>query len=160
MSAEIPESMRTELAAWNEGAGIDLETWVGCVGSFALAVGYSTIFWPEFIEFEGFVLRKGFSEESLRGFIQQSGGNRSAVERAMNHWHLSSLQHSNCEDLSKDKLLKIGNSLKEIHEAKLRWQFPERSTRVEFFVPDDLHDLDEYQISFWQQPVSDLAEGE
>lgn len=75
----------------------------------------------------------------------------------MNHWHLSSLQHSNCEDLSKDKLLKIGNSLKEIHEAKLRWQFPERSTRVEFFVLDD---LDEYRISFWQQPVSDLAEGE
>jgi hypothetical protein len=53
---EIPESMKSELAAWNNGAGIDLESWTGCEGRFALAVGYAAIFWPEFVEFEGYTV--------------------------------------------------------------------------------------------------------
>ena len=36
---ETPQSMKDELAAWNNGAGIDLESWVGCEGRFALASG-------------------------------------------------------------------------------------------------------------------------
>lgn len=57
---DIPESMRSELGAWNNGGGIDLEGWVGCEGSFALAVGYLTLFWPEFVEFEGISYGEGF----------------------------------------------------------------------------------------------------
>ena len=45
---EIPISMRAELAAWNNGNGIDLGSWTGCEGRFALAIGYASIFWPEF----------------------------------------------------------------------------------------------------------------
>ena len=52
--------MKTELAAWNNGQGIDLESWIACVGSFSLAVGYLSIFCPEFVEFEGYILRKDF----------------------------------------------------------------------------------------------------
>jgi len=43
-----PASMIQELSAWNNGKGIDLESWTGCSGNFKLAVGYSTIFWPKF----------------------------------------------------------------------------------------------------------------
>lgn len=101
---EIPDSMKPELAAWNNGLGIDLESWVACEGRFALAVGYASIFWPEFVEFEGYVLRKGFSEPA-----------------------------------------------KEIYEAKLRWQFPERQVVVEFHVPEDDEKLAKYQSAFWQK---------
>jgi hypothetical protein len=55
---DIPESMRSELAAWNNGKGIDLQSWVGCEARFALAVGYASIFWPEFVEFDGYILPK------------------------------------------------------------------------------------------------------
>ena len=89
---ETPESMKPQLAAWNNGAGIDLESWVGCEGRFSLAVGYAAIFWPEFVEFEGYILRKGFSESSLRGFELQEGTNRKAVESLMNHFHLDGIQ--------------------------------------------------------------------
>ena len=65
---DMPESMKAELSAWNNGAGIDLGAWIGCEGSFSLAVGYAAVFWPEFVEFEDYVLGRGFSEESLRGF--------------------------------------------------------------------------------------------
>jgi Carboxylesterase family len=82
---DIPPSMKDELAAWNNGAGIDLESWVGCEGRFALAVGYAAIFWPEFEEFDGYILRKGFSEKSLRGFEGQKGSSRRSTEWVMNH---------------------------------------------------------------------------
>jgi len=45
---DIPESMQQELGAWNNGAGIDLESWIGCMGSYDLAMSYCTLFWPTF----------------------------------------------------------------------------------------------------------------
>jgi len=120
----IPDSMKAELAAWNNGQGIDLESWVGCEGNFCLAVGYAAIFWPQFVAFEGYILRAGFSVDSLRGFEAQEKGTRASVEAVMNHLHIAGIQHSGCPDLSKDKVLLIGTTLKEIYEAKLQWQFP------------------------------------
>jgi hypothetical protein len=148
---KIPESMKDELLAWNNGAGIDLKTWVANEGRFSLAVGYASIFWPEFVEFDGYILRKGFSEKSLRGFERQQNGNRLPVEATMNHLHIADVQHYNCEDKSKDKLLMLGNVLKEIYEAKLQWQFPDKPCTVKFFTADDPEDLFGYEISFWQK---------
>jgi hypothetical protein len=147
---EAPESMRAELAAWDNGAGTDIETWIACEGNFSLAVGYASLFWPIFTLFEGYILPKGFSEDSLHGF-EQNGSSRKSVEWLMNHLHIADIQHSDCEDISKDKLLVLGGVLREIYEAKLKWQFPDRPCTVEFFIPDDPDDLMEYQLSFWQK---------
>ena len=148
---ETPESMKSELAAWNGGKGIDLETWVNCSGNFRLAVGYATIFWPEFVDFEGYILRKGFSEKSLRGFEAQTKGDRRSVETVMNHLHIADIQHVGCPDLTRDKVLRLGTTLKEIYEVKLAWLFPSRPCRVSFYVPPDDSDLFEYELTFWQQ---------
>jgi hypothetical protein len=147
---ETPESMKSELAAWNNGAGIDIESWVGCEGRFSLAVGYSTVFWPSFTLFERYILREGFSEASLRSF-EQNGRGRQSVEWLMNHLHIADIQYYGCSDASKDKLLLLGNVLKEIYEAKLLWQWPDHPCRVEFYIPDDQDDLMKYQLSFWQK---------
>lgn len=147
---DIPESMKAELAAWNGGKGIDLESWIGCEGRFALAVGYATIFWPEFVAFDGYILRSGFSETSLRRFESQPGRSRKSVEWVMNHLHIHDIQHVGCTDISKDKFVALGKLLKEIYEAKLKWQFPENPCVVEFHVPEDEGYLRGYQISFWQ----------
>ena len=148
---KIPDSMKAELLAWNNGDGIDLESWVGCQGSFSLAVGYASVFWPEFVEFEGYILRKGFSETSLRGFEKQEGASRKSVEWLMNHLHIADVQYYGCKDASKDKIFLLGNVLKEIYQAKLQWQFPDSPCVVEFQIPEDPQDLMEYQISFWQK---------
>ena len=92
---DTPESMKAELAAWNNGAGIDIESWVGCEGKFSLAVGYSSIFWPPFTLFEGYILREGFSEDSLRGF-ERNGRSRKSVEWLMNHLHIADIQYYGC----------------------------------------------------------------
>ena len=142
--------MKSELGAWNNGKGIDLGSWIGCEGSFSLAVGYATVFWPEFVEFDGYILPKGFSEVSLRGFESEEGATRKSTEWVMNHLHLAGIQAAETGDISTDKLLALGNTLKEIYEAKLKWQFPERPCVVEFYIPEDEEDHWEYQISFWQ----------
>jgi hypothetical protein len=147
---DTPESMKAELAAWNNGAGIDIESWVGCEGKFSLAVGYSSIFWPSFTLFEGYILREGFSEDSLRGF-ERNGRSRKSVEWLMNHLHIADIQYYGCSDASKDKLLLLGNVLKEIYQAKLQWQWPDRPCTVEFYISEDADDLMEYQVSFWQK---------
>jgi hypothetical protein len=149
-SMKIPESMGAELGAWNNGAGIDLESWIGCEGRFSLAVGYATVFWPEFVEFDGYILRKGFSEESLRGFESQARSDRKGTEWLMNHLHIADIHHPGCSDMTQDKIVLLGAVLKEIYEAKLRYAFPERQCTVEFYVPEDPENLVEYQLSFWQ----------
>ncbi len=147
----VPKSMEAELAAWNNGQGIDLESWIGCVGNFSLAVGYLSVFCPEFVEFEGYILREGFSEDSLRGFEESCAGNKKAVEAVMNHLHIADIQHYGCEDLSKDKVVLLGSKLKEIYEAKLQWQFPNKPCVVSFYEPDDENALIAYEITFWQK---------
>lgn len=146
----IPDSMKEELGKWNNGQGIDLESWVGATGNFGLAVGYASIFWPDFVEFEGYVLRKGFNLESLRGFEEQSESNFKATEWVMNHIHLDGIQYLGCEDISIDKLTLLGNVLKEIHQAKLKWLFPTKECKVELYIPENKEDFTNYQLSFWQ----------
>jgi hypothetical protein len=148
---ETPESMKAELAAWNGGTGIPIESWVSCSGSFSMAVGYASVFWPQIVLFEGYVLREGFLEASLRGFERQKGIDRRSVEWHMNHLHIADIQYYGCKDASKDKLIFLGNVLKEIYEAKLLWQFPDHPCSVELYQPDDEDDLMEYQLSFWQK---------
>ncbi len=146
-----PASMVSELSAWNNGRGVSLETWTECIGNFKLAVGYATIFWPKFVLFEDYIFRENFSVDSLRGFEKQNNGNKQCTEWVINHLHLDGIHHHGCEDISEDKLIFLGKTLKEVWEAKLLWQFPDRPCTVEFYQPEDKKNLVEYQISFWQK---------
>jgi hypothetical protein len=143
--------MKDELSRWDNGSGIDLETWVACEGNFALAVGYSSAFWPEFIKFERYILRREFSETALRSFESKPGATRQSVETVMNHLHVADIQHADCQDASADKIIYLGQRLKEIYQAKLSWLFPEKSCVVEFYEPEDKDDFQGYQLSFWQK---------
>src|SRR5437867_1492219 len=77
-----------ELPSWNNGHGISVEAWIRCMGNFELAVGYSRVFWPEFVEHEGCILFEDFSLETYSAFMKQCNGDRARVEALMNHLHL------------------------------------------------------------------------
>jgi hypothetical protein len=138
-----------EMREWNNGDGIDVEAWIGCSGNFRLAVGYSVIFWPRFVEFEGYVLRQGFSVDVLRNCESKCSGDRKAIEAVLNHLHIADIQHYGCEDISRERILYLGRLLREIYEAKLAWQFPKRRFEVCFYEPDT-EDLFDYEITFFQ----------
>lgn len=147
---DVPESMKSELAAWNDGQGIDLYSWTACTGSFALAVGYSEVFWPRFVEFERYVLTEGFHVEHLRSFERNPEATRESVEWVMNHIHIAEIQHDACADIAADKLIILGERLREIYAVKLAFQFPDRRFCVEFYQPEDPEEFRDYQLSFFQ----------
>ena len=152
-----PSDMLAELSAWNNGKGIDLESWISCSGNFRLAVGYSTIFWPRFVLFEDYMLGEGFHVDSLRGFEQQCQGDRRRIEAVMNHLHIADIQYHGCEDITEERIVYIGRILKEIYEAKLQWQFPDRPCEVSFYEPDEREKLRDFEITFWQRHDTDLG---
>ncbi|UWX03893.1 hypothetical protein H1235_15700 [Pseudoxanthomonas sp. NC8] len=120
------------------------------MGNYALAAGYVTLFWPEFVEYDGYILRKGFSEESLRGFESQPGNSRKSVEWVMNHLHVADVHCGDASGLAEDKIRILGRALREIYEAKLARQFPHSPCVVEFYEPETGGGLIDYQVSFWQ----------
>lgn len=146
-----PDSMKSELSDWNNGDGIDLRSWIAGIGNFKLAVGYATVFWPEFQELNGYILRAGITLESVKSWESQPERSKKQVECALNHLHVADIQAAYCEDLTKDKVIYLGNVLKEIHQAKLLWCFPNSPCNVELYQPDNPEDLIDYQLTFWQQ---------
>ena len=89
--------------------------------------------------------------ENVRAYEQQSKNDKYSVEWVSNHLHIADIQSHGCEDISEDKIVFLGRALKEIWEAKLRWQFPDRPCEVEFYEPEDRTNLIEFQLSFWQK---------
>ena len=148
----IPHSMKAKLSAWNNGKGIDLESWISCSGSCHLAVGYAEYFWPEFELVDDYIVRAGVSSSVIREWERNnSSGDRRAVEATMNHMHLIDINYHEHNNRSEDILLRLGSVLSEIYEAKLKWQFPDRPCTVSLYVPQDREVLDAYEITFWQK---------
>jgi hypothetical protein len=137
------------LAEWNNGRGISIEGWTQCSGSFELAIGYSRLFWPAFVEHDGCVLLAGFSVESYRGFMDQCGGDRRRVEAVLNHRHV--FDHFSHADGSAtaQQIVYLGRILKDMWEAKLARDFPSRRFVVSF--PEGPYDdIVDYEVTFWQ----------
>lgn len=156
----IPESMREELQAWNDGKGIDLKSWLSCSGTFSLAVGYATLFCPNFVEFEDYIFCSDEPVDdqaikNIRSFESREASTPKSVEWVINHLHIADIQHRGCEDISTDKLVLLGNVLQEAYEARLAYFFPTKPCVVEFYIPDNPNDLDGYQLSFWQKKHED-----
>jgi hypothetical protein len=139
-----------ELSEWNNGKGVDPAGWLSAMGNFQLACAYTTMFSPRFVEHDGMILREGFSQESLVGFIENCAGNKTAIEWVMNHIHLVDVHHVGCPDASRERIVYLGHVLKEIYECKLAVQFPTEDIVVEF---DDSYreELFAYQLSFFKQ---------
>ncbi|MEL6803188.1 MAG: hypothetical protein AAFO91_05300 [Bacteroidota bacterium] len=137
-----------ELGEWNEGKGIEAEDWIYIKGRYDLAVGYSLIYWPRFVEFEGYILRSGFAIDSLRGFEKQSNNNRATVESVMNSIDLGDIHRDNGMP-SEEQVQYLGMVLRDLHELKLSRDFPNRN--FEIAINDDLASgyLDS-ELTFWQ----------
>jgi hypothetical protein len=60
-----------ELEEWNKISGLDneAEEWIGFVGSFGHAIGYTTLFWPEFVVYEDCVFMAPFTDDRIISFL-------------------------------------------------------------------------------------------
>jgi hypothetical protein len=139
-----------DLPRWNNGKGIDVDSWLACVGNFEHAVAYARLFWPEFTVHEDCVLFAGFNENSFRGFMEQARGNKKAVEAVMNHRHILDLFTAAAPEPSRELVVHLGRVLKDIWSCKLRRDLPSRNVIVSF-PEEGNEDLLDYEITFFQE---------
>lgn len=151
MKHERPEgdfgSLIPELQRWNNGDGIDVDSWIVCAGSIELAIGYTRWFWPTLVLHDDCVLLEGFSVENYEGFKAQADGDRTRVEAVMNHWHLIDLCLS---EPTRAQIEFLGGVMQETWAAKLRRDFPGRNVVVSF-ATDGIEELVDYEITAYQE---------
>jgi hypothetical protein len=137
------------LPEWNNGAGIDVDGWLGCKGDFQLAIAFSRLFWPSFAEHDGCVLFAGFSVSAYQDFLAACHNDRAGVETVMNHRHLLDLFYHASSTATAAQLIYLGKVLQDILKVKLANKFPQRTFEVEF-DEGPFEDLIDYQVTFWQ----------
>jgi hypothetical protein len=138
-----------EMTEWNHGDGIDIDGWIAGSGNFQLAIGYSVVFWPEFIEIEGYIVNKDVTKDNLQEWINTLGSDRKSIEATVNHLHILDIHHG-CIYATAERLSYVGSVLKEIYECKLRRDFPGKKFKVEF-TEGDADNLEGYELTFFQE---------
>lgn len=143
------DSLIPELPTWNEGRGIDIESWIYCEGSHEHAIAYAQLFWPDFTVHHDCVFIE-FDEQNYQGFMEQTGGDKRAVEAVMNHWHILQMFNTESDGPSEDQIVYLGRLLKETWACKLRRDFPDRHFTVSF-PEGETEDLYDYEVTFFQR---------
>lgn len=146
-----------ELRLWDDGAGIDIDTWIESICIPEHAIGYGRLFWPEFVAHDDCVFRATMFDAALYSdWMQRLKGDRRAVQVVMNHLHIGSLMADDERDPTHEQLMYLGNLLKEIWSAKLARDYPGH-TMVVTFEGQNATDLRDYELTFWRVGVREGA---
>jgi hypothetical protein len=141
-----------ELKHWNGGKGVDIETWISCEGDHKHLIGYAQILWPDFVEYDGCIFLGGsLDEANYQAWFTQMKGDKGRVEAVMNHRHIVDLfSRSHHEPPTREVIVYIGRVMRDILQAKLNRDFPDRKVRVTF-AEGGVEDLVDYQVTFFQE---------
>jgi hypothetical protein len=134
------------LQKWNEGAGISPEGWIFIEGRADHALGFCSMFWPEFVQFEDYVLRAPLELDKLRGW-ETAGHSRQAIETAMNAFlfdYIFSNDHT-APALKSAQLERLATIMCDMLAAKLKREFPKRAFSAFVLEGDD------FGVSFHQR---------
>jgi hypothetical protein len=139
-----------ELKAWNNGKGIDAESWIRCVGRFDHAVGYAELFWPQFTIHDDCIMFADFTTESYDTWMKRTHGCRGQVEEVMNHRHILYLFCGDDSKVPRELVIYLGRVLRDIWTCKLKRDFPDRDIAVSF-PEEHYEDILNYQITIYHK---------
>ena len=145
----------TDLDDWeaHNGFTIGPDGWLAGMGSFNLAVAFSSLFWPEFTIYDDCVFMEPFTEHHIanyKSFQRRSDFNKCSTEVTMNHQHLMDFFPNERTKPTREQIIYLGRTLKDMWQLKLNRDFPDRRLIVSF--PEEYAaDLNEYEITFWQE---------
>ena len=148
------EQLIPEIKDWKENnKNFSIEDWINCNGNASLAIGYLSVFWPNFKTHDNCTfIESHFSSETFthwktNGELENYG----QLENLINHIHILDIFHlEEGNNLNKEQVLFLGSKLREMLEAKLKMDFPNKSFTVWFNSEEQFEDLIEYQVSFHQ----------
>jgi hypothetical protein len=134
-----------DLQRWNDGVGISPDDWIFIEGRADHALGFCSLFWPEFAQFNGYILRAPLDVERLRSW-EGAGHSRQQIETAMNAFLFDYIfPQDDTEAALKGAQLKLlATLMSDMLVAKLKREFPEHSFSA--FVLDG----DDFGLSFHQ----------
>ena len=121
-----------ELQDWNNGKGVDVRSWIGALGKFQFMIAYSTIFWPQWKIYKEMIVSVDAPEELIDRWLSECKGDKKSVESVVNHLHIKDIHHAYNEDATHERMIFLGNVLKEMYQCKLKRDFPERTVTVAF----------------------------
>jgi hypothetical protein len=135
-----------ELKCWNHGKGIAPENWIFIEGRADHALAFSSLLWPDFVQFESYVLRGPIDLDRLKGW-EHGGASRRQIETAMNMFALEGIfQQDQADKELKDRQIeRLADIMIDMFDAKLRRKFPAR--RFSAFL---INDEDDFGVSFCQ----------
>jgi hypothetical protein len=123
--------------------------WLWFAGTAGQAVAYAELFWSAFVEYEGCVLLAEPDSAKFRDWMASTGGDRRAVEAALNHRHVTDLFGGRGAEMSREQVVYLGRRLRDMWAAKLARDFPGRRF-VDSFPEDECESLQDYEVSFYQ----------
>jgi hypothetical protein len=138
------------LAEWNTGSGISAQAWIGCIGRFDHAVGYATLFWPDFVVHEDCIFLDAPEPEHFDRWMRDCGGDKTEVETVVNHRHIVDIFTNSEFAPTAEMVVHVRQLLKEMWSSKLQRDFPDRRFRIEFYG-DGSNNLLDYQITVSQE---------
>ncbi len=117
-----------ELGRWNNGKGVSPDAWFFIEGRADHALAFCTSVWPEFVEFESYVLRGPLDLERLRGWEHNGDLSRQQIETAMNAYLLDGMfpQDEAIVALKTAQCERLASIMADMLGAKLARDFPQR----------------------------------
>jgi hypothetical protein len=93
-------------------------------GGAELAIAFSALYWPEFVEIEGCVLlREHYDPANFQEWLEKLEGDKSKVERVINHVHLWDLFKLDEENIPEKAIEDLARVLSLCWKCALREQF-------------------------------------
>ncbi len=149
------EKLIPDLKEWRRlnGEDFSIDSWTSFEGNIKLAIGYSLMFWPDFMEHNGCVFTKdGFSISNFNDWTGATYIKKFAqIERVLNHIHIMDLFSGDERNkINFDQIKYLGEKLCKIYAVKLKSDFPNREFIFTFNINEEL-ELDEYELTFYQE---------
>lgn len=126
--------------------------WLAYTGSLGQAIAYAELFWPSFVDHDGYILLAGrFDQANFQTWVAATGGDKRAVEGVINHTHILDLFVKHESEPTREQVVWLGRLLREMWQAKVDRDFPGRGVIVSF-SEDAGDDLLGYEITVFQSP--------
>ncbi|THF67964.1 hypothetical protein E7T06_18610 [Deinococcus sp. Arct2-2] len=137
--------LKVQQELWGEQ--FDLSEYLNKKGNRDLAVAFASLFWPQFIEVDGCILRaENYDPVSFQNWMKSTEGNRSQVESVLNHLHVYDLFQDDLEH-PLEVYEYLAQILHRTWQAALTEQFPDKKFKFHYATePDDYGPT----LYFWQ----------
>lgn len=124
--------------------------------SLEQALALTSFLWPDFVEYKGCViLADRFREDSFEEWFHELGGDLTAIEAMMNHFHIQDVClrfggtfKEGAEEIPFELLDEWGRVIAQMLECRLRHCYPNKSFKVNY---EQLLEEEDIIISFWQR---------